>query len=75
MRKTGEESEKWDKARKKDLTIRSPEEDKDEDLASETNGDKCKQSNERMKLSKSFISESERLRCKLKFHEKGRTKN
>ena len=62
MRKTGEESEKWDKARKKDLTIRSPEEDKDEDLASETNGDKCKQSSDRMRFSKSSTSELERLR-------------
>ena len=67
--------ERWDKARKRDLTVNNPEENKDQDLASETDEDKCKQSNERMKLSKSFISESERLRCKLKFHEKGRTKN
>ena len=71
MRKTGEESEKWDKARKKDLTIRSPEEDKDEDLASETKGDKCKQSSDRMRFSKSSTSELERLRRKLKFQEKG----
>ena len=31
----------WDKARKKDLTVKSPEEDKDQDLLSGTEGDKC----------------------------------
>ena len=65
--------EKWDKARKKDLTVKSPEEDKDQDLAYETDGDKCKQSSDRMRLSKSSILESEMLRRKLKFQEKGRT--
>ena len=34
--KTGGEPEHWDKARKKDLTVKSPEEDKDQDLTSET---------------------------------------
>ena len=28
--KTGEEPENWDKARKKDLTIKNPEKDKDQ---------------------------------------------
>ena len=69
--KTGE-PENWDKARKKDLTVKSPEEDKDQDLASEIDGDKCKQSSDRMRLFKSSISESERLQRKLKFKEKGR---
>ena len=50
-----------DKARKKDLTIKSPEEEKDQDLAYDTNGDKCKQSSDRMRHCKSSISESERL--------------
>ena len=72
MRKTGEESEKWDKARKKDLTVNSSEKDKDQDLASEIDGDKCKQSSDRMRLFKSSMLESERLRRKLKFQEKGR---
>ena len=40
--KTGGESEQWDKARKKDLTVKSPEEDKDQDLASGTENVKCK---------------------------------
>ena len=70
--KIGDESERWDKARKKDLTVNSPEEDKDLVLASKTDGDKCKQSSDRMRLSKSSISESERLQRKLKFKEKGR---
>ena len=54
------------------MTVNNPKEDKDQDLASETDGDKRKQSSERMRLSKSSISESERLRRKLKFQEKGR---
>ena len=54
------------------MTVNSPEEDKDQDLASETDGDKCKQSSDRMRLSKSSILESERLQRKLKFQEKGR---
>ena len=47
--KTGEEPEHWDKARKKDLTIKSPEEDKDQDLTSGTENDKCRQSSDRMR--------------------------
>ena len=34
----------WDKAIKKDLTVNKPEEDKDQDLASEAEVDKCIQS-------------------------------
>ena len=49
--KTGGEPEQWDKARKKYLTVKSPEEDKDQDLASETEDDKCKQSSDRMRPS------------------------
>ena len=56
----------------KNLTINNPKEDEDQDLASKTDGDKRKQSSEHMRLSKSSISESERLRRKLKFQEKGR---
>ena len=56
------------------MTKKSPEEDKDQDLASETEGDRCKPSSDRMRPSKSSISESERLRWKLKFQEKGRVK-
>ena len=70
--KTEGKPEIWDKARKKDLTVKSYEGDKDQDLISETEGDKCRQSRDRMRLSKSSISESERLRRKLKFQEKGR---
>ena len=70
--KTGGEPENWDKARKKDLTVKSPEGDKDQDLLSGTEGDKCRWSRDRMRLSKSSISESERLQRKLKFQEKGR---
>ena len=50
-------------------------EDKDHDLASEAEVDICIQSRDRMRCSRSFISESERLRRKLKFHEKGRTES
>ena len=50
---------------------KNPEEDKDQDLASETEGDRCKPSSDRMRPSKSSISESEKLRWKLKFQEKG----
>ena len=49
--KTGGEPEQWDKARKKYLTVKSPEEDKDKDLASETEDDKCKQSSDHMRPS------------------------
>ena len=68
--KTGE-PENWDKARKKDLTVKSPEEDKDQDLASETDGDKCRQSSDHLRPSKSSISVLKRSRWKLKFEEKG----
>ena len=70
--KDGGEPKNWDKARKKDLTEKSPEEDKGQDLASETESDRCKPSSDRMRPSKSSILESERLRRKLKFQEKGR---
>ena len=70
--KTGGKPENWDEARKKDLTVKSPEEDKDQDLIFEIEGDKCRRSRDRMRPSKSSISESERLRPKLKFQEKGR---
>ena len=40
--KAGEELERWEKARKKDLTVDNPEEDKDQDLVSKTDGVKCK---------------------------------
>ena len=69
--KTGREPEHWDKARKKDLTVKSPEEDKDQDLASGTENDTCRHSSDRMRPSKSSISKSERLQRKLKFQEKG----
>ena len=61
----------WDKAIKKDLTVNNPEEDKDQDLASEVEVDKCIQSRNCMRHSRSSISESERLQRKLKFQEKG----
>ena len=70
--KAGRELENQDKAKKKDLTEKIPEEDKGQDLASETEGDRCKPSSDRMRSSKSSISESERLWRKLKFQEKGR---
>ena len=72
VRKIEGELENWDRARKKDLTEKSLEEDKGQDLVSETEGDRCKPSSDRMKPSKSSISESERLQQKLKFQEKGR---
>ena len=50
--KNEEEPENWDKARKKDLNVKSPEEDKDQDLVSETDDDKCKQSSDCMRHSK-----------------------
>ena len=70
--KTGGESENLDKARKKYLTVKSPEGDKDQDLISGTKGDMCKRSRDRIRPSKSSISESERFRRKLKFQENGR---
>ena len=60
--KVGRELENQDKARKKDLTEKIPEEDKGQDLASETKGDRCKPSSDRMRPSKSSFSESKRLR-------------
>ena len=54
------------------MTEKSPEEDKGQDLTSETEGNRCKPSSDRMRHSKSSISESERLWQKLKFQEKGR---
>ena len=72
--KCGEKSSIWDKAKKKDLTVNNPDEDKDQDLASEAEMDKCIKSRDRMRHSRSSISESERLRRKLKFQEKGRAK-
>ena len=65
-------SKNWDKARKKDLTEKSLEEDKGPNLASRTDGDKCTPSRDRMRPSKSSISESDKLRRKFKFQEKGR---
>ena len=38
--KAGRELENQDKARKKDLTEKSPEEDKGQDMVSETEGDR-----------------------------------
>ena len=70
--KTGGDSKYWDKARKKDLTVKRPEGDKDQDLLSGTEGDMCRRSRDRIMPSKSSISESERFRRKLKFQEKGR---
>ena len=58
--------------KKKDLTVNNLEEDKDHNLASEADGDKCKQAIENMKLSNSSVSESKRLQRKFKFQEKGR---
>ena len=72
MGKNGDESGIWDKVVKKDLTVNNPEDNKDQDLASEAEVDKFIQSRERMRRSRSSISESVRLRQKLKFHEKGR---
>ena len=70
--KNGDESGIWDKAVKKDLTVNNPEDNKDQDLASEAKVDKFIQSRECMRRSRSSISESVRLWRKLKFHEKGR---
>ena len=72
MGKNGDESGIWDKAVKKDLTVNNPEDNKDQDLASEAKVDKFIQSRECMRRSRSSISELVRLRRKLKFHEKGR---
>ena len=70
--KNGDESGIWDKVVKKDLIVNNPEDNKDQDLASEADVDKFIQSRECMRHSRSSISESVRLRRKLKFHEKGR---
>ena len=51
----GDESGVWDKAVKKDLTVNSPEGNKDQDLASEEEVDKFIQSIERMRCSRSSI--------------------
>ena len=40
--KTGGDSKYWDKARKKDLTVKNLEGDKDQDLLSGTEGDMCR---------------------------------
>ena len=70
--KTWGDPENWDNARKKDLTEKSPEEDNGQNLASGTEGDRCNPSSDHMRPSKSSISESKRLRRKIKFQEKGR---
>ncbi|RVW75037.1 hypothetical protein CK203_053705 [Vitis vinifera] len=72
MREHWRRLEYWDKARKKDLTVKRPEGDMDQDLLSGTEGDMCRRSRDRIRLSKSSISESVRFRRKLKFQEKGR---
>ena len=46
----------WDKAVKKDLTVNSPEDNKDQNLASEAEVDKIIQSREHMRRSRSSIS-------------------
>ena len=71
MGKNGNESDIWDKVVKKDLIVNNPEDNKDQDLTSEAEVDKCIQSRERMRRSRSSISELDRLRQKLKFHRKG----
>ena len=71
VEKSGDKSDIWEKAIKKDLIVNNPEEDKDHDLASEAKVDICIQSRDCMRRSRFSISESERLRRKLKFHEKG----
>ena len=53
--------------------MNNPEENKDHDLASEAEVDICIQSRDHMRHSRSSISESERLRRKVKFHEKERS--
>ena len=53
--KTGGKPKNWDKARNKDLTVKSFEGDKDQDLMSGTEGDKCRRSRDRMRPSKSSI--------------------
>ena len=66
--KLGDKSERWDKVRKKDLTVNNPEEDKDQDLASasETNSDKCKQSSDYMRHSKSSYLIIEKVATEIK---------
>ena len=61
VEKSGDKSGVWDKAIKKDLTVNDPEEDKFQDLASETEVDRCIQSRDRMRHSRSSISKSDRL--------------
>ena len=52
--------------------MKSPEGDKDQDLIFGTEGEKCRRSRDRMRPSKSSMSESERFRRKLKFQENER---
>ena len=61
MGKNGDESGIWDKTVKKDLIVNNPEDNKDQDLASEADVDKFIQSRECMRRSRSSISESVRL--------------
>ena len=56
MGKKGDESSIWDKVVKKDLTINNPEDNKDQNLASEAEVDKFIQSREHMRRSRSSIS-------------------
>ena len=53
------------------MTEKNHEEDNGQNLASGTEGDRFNPSSNRMRPSKSSISESERLRRKFKFQEKG----
>ena len=59
--KVGYESKRWDKTKKKDLTVNNLKEDKNQVLTSRIDGVKCKQVREDMRLSNSSISELERL--------------
>ena len=52
--------------------MKNPEGDKDQDLISGTERDMCRRLRDRIRPSKSSISESERFRRKLKFQENGR---
>ena len=47
------------------MTVKSLEEDKDQDLTSETEDDKCKQSSDRMRPITSELSKSVSLGCKV----------
>ena len=61
-----------DTAKKKDLTMYKPEEDKDQACESTAKGDKCTKLREDMSLSRSSISISMRIGQKLKFQENGK---